>query len=47
MALPGEVLSQSAWGAANASSELSSASRYAAEYMNALGIIEALKGGAR
>jgi hypothetical protein len=45
--LPGQVLSQSAWGAANAASELSSASRIAGEYMNALGTLEALKGGAR
>jgi hypothetical protein len=44
IALPGEVLSQSAWGAANAATELSSASRMAAEYMNALGVIEGLKG---
>jgi len=47
IALPGEICSQSAWGAANAASELSSASRMAAEYMNALGVIEGLKGGAR
>jgi hypothetical protein len=47
IALPGEVLSQSAWGAANAATELSSASRMAAEYMNALGVIEGLKGEAR
>jgi len=46
IALPGEVLSQSAWGAANAATELSSASRMAAEYMNALGVIEGLKGDA-
>ena len=45
--LPGQVLSASAWGAANASSELSSAVRIAAEYMNALGVVEALKGSAR
>jgi hypothetical protein len=47
IALPGEVLSQSAWGAANAATELSSASRMAAEFMNALGVIEGLKGHAR
>lgn len=47
IALPGEVLSQSAWGAANAATELSSASRMAAEYMNALGILEGLKGEGR
>lgn len=47
VALPGEVLSQSAWGAANAATELSSASRMATEYMNALGIVEGLKGVAR
>lgn len=47
IALPGEVLSQSAWGAANAASELSSASRMAAEYMNALGVIEGLRGEER
>lgn len=45
--LPGQVLSASAWGAANAASELSSASRIAAEYMNALGALEVLKRGAR
>lgn len=45
--LPGRVLSASAWGAANASSELSSASRIAAEYMNALGALEVLKAGSR
>lgn len=47
VSLPGEVASQSAWGAANASSELSGASRMAAEYMHALGVIEGLKGDAR
>jgi len=47
IALPGEVLSQSAWGAANAATELSSASRMAAEYMNALGVVEGLKGEER
>ena len=47
LALPGDVLSASTWGAANASSELSSATRIAVEYMNALGALEALKGGAR
>ncbi len=41
--LPGEVLSASAWGAANVSTELTSAARIAAEYMNALGALEALK----
>jgi hypothetical protein len=45
--LPIQVLSASTWGAANASSELGSASRIAAEYMNALGVLEALKGDAR
>ncbi len=45
--LPSAVASQSAWGAANAASELSNASRMAAQYQNAIGMIEVLKGGAR
>jgi hypothetical protein len=45
--LPGSLASQAAWGAANAASELSTASRMATQYLNALGIVEALKGGAR
>jgi hypothetical protein len=47
IALPGELLSQSAWDAANAAVELNKASRMAAEFMNALGLIEGLKGHAR
>ena len=45
--LPGDVLSASTWGAANATSKLSSAPLVAAEYMNALAEVEALKGGTR
>jgi hypothetical protein len=45
--LPGTLASQGAWGAANAASELSTASRMATQYLNALGIVEALKRGAR
>jgi hypothetical protein len=47
ISLPGDVLAKSAWGAANAASELSSATRMAAEYMNALGVVEGLKGETR
>jgi hypothetical protein len=45
--LPSALASQSAWCAANAASELSTASRMATQYLNALGIVEALKRGAR
>jgi hypothetical protein len=45
--LPSALASQAAWGAANAASELSTASRMATQYLNALGIVEALKRGAR
>ena len=45
--LPSTVASQSAWGTANAASELSTASRLAAQYTNTMGMIEALKGGAK
>lgn len=45
--LPGALASQAAWGAANAASELSTASRMATQYLNALGIVEALKRGAK
>jgi hypothetical protein len=41
--LPGKVLSASAWGAANVSSELRSTSRIGVEYMNALGTLKALQ----
>lgn len=47
IALPGEVLSAATWGAANASSELTSATRIAAEYVTAVATVEALKGCAR
>jgi hypothetical protein len=42
--LPSTVASQSAWGAANAASELRTAIRLAAQYTNTMGLIEALKG---
>jgi hypothetical protein len=45
--LPGQILAHSSWGAANASSQLNNAMRMVAEYMNALGELDALKGGAR
>jgi hypothetical protein len=45
--LPSARASQAAWGAANAASELSTASRMAAQYLSALGMVEALKRGAR
>jgi hypothetical protein len=45
--LPSALASQAAWGAANAASELSTASRMATQYLNALGMVEALKRGAR
>jgi hypothetical protein len=45
--LPDHVLSASAWGSANAATELSSATRMAAAYMNALGELEARKGAGR
>lgn len=45
--LVGTLLSASAWGAANAASELSTANQMAAQYLNAIGMVEALKGGAR
>lgn len=45
--LPGTLASQAAWGAANAASELSTASRMATQYLNALGIVDALKRGTR
>jgi hypothetical protein len=44
--LPGALASQAAWGAANAASELGTASRMATQYLNALGIVEALRRGA-
>ena len=47
LGLPGDVLSASMSGAANAASKLSGAPRVAAEYMAALAEVEALKGGAR
>lgn len=45
--LVGTLLSASAWGAANAASELSTANQMAAQYLNAIGMVEAMKGGAR
>jgi hypothetical protein len=45
--LPSALASQAAWGAANAASELSTATRMATQYLNALGIVEALKRGAK
>jgi hypothetical protein len=45
--LPGKVLRASAWGAANAASEIDTATRMAAAYLNALGRIEARKEVAR
>jgi hypothetical protein len=45
--LPSEVLSQSAWATSNLATEMSGANRRVAEYMNAIGTIEALKGGSR
>jgi hypothetical protein len=45
--LPSALASQAAWGSANAASELSTATRMATQYLNALGIVEALKRGAR
>lgn len=45
--LPSALASQSVWGAANAASELGTATRMATQYLNALGIVEALKRGAR
>ncbi|HVW29248.1 MAG TPA: hypothetical protein VHC69_27970 [Polyangiaceae bacterium] len=47
VSLPGQILAHSAWGAANASSQLNNAMRTVAEYMRALGESDALKGGAR
>jgi hypothetical protein len=47
IALPSEVLSQSAWTTSNLATEMGSANRMAAEYMNAIGALEALRGGAR
>jgi hypothetical protein len=45
--LPSDVLSATTWGAANAASKLSGAPQVAAEYMNALAEVDALKGGTR
>lgn len=45
--LPSAVAAQGAWGAANVASELSTASRLAIQYLNAMAMIEALKGGAK
>ena len=45
--IPSEVLSQSAWATSNLAIELGGANRMAAEYMNAIGAIGAIKGGAR
>lgn len=45
-ALPGAVLSAGAWGAANAATELSSATQMVAKYMQSLARFEALKSGA-
>jgi hypothetical protein len=47
IAVPSEVLSQSAWTTSNLATEMGGANRMAAEYMNAIGALEALKGGAR
>jgi hypothetical protein len=45
--VPSEILSQSAWATSNLATELGGANRMAAEYMNAIGALEALRGGAR
>ena len=45
--LPGKVLRASAWGSANAASELDTATRMSAAYLNALGRLEARKEVAR
>ena len=47
MRLPGQILSNSAWGAANASNQVNYAMQIATEYANALAKLESLKDCAR